>query len=198
METLRNNLVVVVFAALVLLLGGCKSSGKAKPAPELPQPRSTPAAEGTPVPEETTSVAQEPGISTSQISSDSVGSGELPADIESLNAKGYVKDAYFESDKSELRDDTREVLASDATWLKQYPTIKVVIEGHCDERNTADYNLALGWRRANAVRDYLVTLGVSGDRLTVISYGEERPFAPGHDEASWAQNRRVHFRITGR
>jgi peptidoglycan-associated lipoprotein len=198
METLRKSLVMAVFAALVLLLGGCKSSGKAKPAPELPQPRSTPVAESTPAPDEATSVAQEPGITTSQISSDSVGSGELPADIETLNAKGYIKDAYFESDKSELRDDTRELLASDASWLKQYPTIKVLIEGHCDERNTADYNLALGWRRANAVRDYLVTLGVSGDRLSVISYGEERPFALGHDEASWTQNRRVHFRITGR
>jgi peptidoglycan-associated lipoprotein len=182
---------------MVVLLGGCKSSGKAKPAPELPQPRSTPVAEAAPT-ADTTSVQQEPAVTTSQIGADSISSGELPADIETLNAKGYLKDVYFETDKAELRDDTREALAVNASWLKQHPTIKVLLEGHCDERNTAEYNLALGWRRANAARDYLVTMGVAGDHITVISYGEERPFALGHDEASWTQNRRVHFRITGR
>ena len=82
--------------------------------------------------------------------------------------------------------------------MLQYPTVLVLVEGHCDERNTREYNLALGERRANAVRDYLMSLGVTSDRIRTISYGEERPFALGHTEASWRLNRRAHFVITAR
>ncbi len=194
-----NSLLIAILVAVALLGSACGSSGRAKPAPEVPSvPTTLP--EVTSTPEEgaapATTVGEEPSVAT--VGAEGVSASELPADIETLNARGYIKDAFFETDKSELRDDTRETLAANASWLKQYPTVKVLLEGHCDERNTAEYNLALGWRRAFAARDYLVTLGVDGGRLGVVSYGEERPFATGHDEASWSQNRRVHFRITAR
>jgi peptidoglycan-associated lipoprotein len=192
-----TSLMVAILTGVALLGAGCGSSTKAKPAPEVPRVQPTTQETSAPA-QSATTVEQEPAVTTSSVPVEGVSTSELPADIQVLNAKGYLKDAFFESDKAELRDDTRELLAANATWLKQYPTVKVLIEGHCDERNTAEYNLALGWRRAFAVRDYLVTLGVDGGRLGVISYGEERPFATGHDEASWAQNRRVHFRITAR
>ncbi len=123
---------------------------------------------------------------------------ELPADLDQLNRAGYLKDPFFDTNKSELREDARQALADDAAWLKQHPSVQLTLEGHCDERNTEEYNLALGWRRANAVKAYLTTLGLVSERITTISYGEERPFAIGHAESAWAQNRRVHFVITGR
>ena len=84
------------------------------------------------------------------------------------------------------------------TWLQQYSSIQILIEGHCDERNTREYNLALGERRANAVRDYLIFLGIAPQRIRTISYGEERPFADGSYEEAWRLNRRSHFVITAR
>lgn len=192
-----NSLYVATTIMAVVLTAGCKSGGKATPAPEVPRvPVET--QETAPPTEGATTVEQEPAITTSTVGTEDVSASELPADIEALNSRGYLADSFFESDKSDLRDDAREALAANAAWLKQYPTVKVLLEGHCDERNTTEYNLALGWRRAFAARDYLITLGVDGGRLGVVSYGEERPFATGHDESSWAQNRRVHFRITAR
>ena len=125
-------------------------------------------------------------------------SGDLPADVEAINRAGYLTDVFFETDKADLRDETREVLAKNAAWLREHPSVSVLIEGHCDERNTAEYNLALGWRRANAGKDYIVSLGVDADRIATISYGEEKPFASGSDESAWSQNRRAHFVVTGR
>ena len=88
--------------------------------------------------------------------------------------------------------------AADAEVLKTYPTWVVTIEGHCDERGTAEYNLALGDRRALAARNYLVTLGIAADRLRTVSYGKEFPFDPGHDETAWLKNRRAHFVLTSK
>ena len=107
-----------------------------------------------------------------------------------------VKDIYFNYDQSDVRDDSRTALATTAQFLKQYPNIRFTIEGHCDERGTAEYNLALGERRALAARDYLISLGISEDRLRTVSYGEEFPFAPGQDEEAWQLNRRAHFIVT--
>lgn len=104
-----------------------------------------------------------------------------------------LRTIYFDFDKYNLRDDARRDLDRNAEILKQYPSASIIIEGHCDERGTNEYNLALGERRARAARDYLVRSGVDASRLSVISYGEERPVALGHDEASWAQNRRAEF-----
>jgi peptidoglycan-associated lipoprotein len=102
---------------------------------------------------------------------------------------------YFEFDKSRLLPESKAVLRVKAEWLKANPEARAIIEGHCDERGTNEYNLALGDRRAQSAKTYLVDLGIAAERLTCISYGEERPLDPGHDEAAWAKNRRDQFVI---
>jgi peptidoglycan-associated lipoprotein len=104
-----------------------------------------------------------------------------------------LTDAFFDFDEAALRADAKSALENNAKWLQKNTGSGVVIEGHCDERGSVEYNLALGERRAKAAKDYLVSYGISASRLTTISYGEERPFDPGHSETAWAQNRRAHF-----
>lgn len=104
-----------------------------------------------------------------------------------------VEDVYFAFDQYDLDDVSMGVLARNARILKEHPGVVILVEGHCDERGTVQYNLALGEKRAKAVRDYLVSLGVSSSRLRITSYGESRPFALGSNEQAWAQNRRAHF-----
>ncbi|UCG53716.1 MAG: peptidoglycan-associated lipoprotein Pal [Candidatus Latescibacterota bacterium] len=104
-----------------------------------------------------------------------------------------LNDVFFEFDKSTLTDEAKQTLADNATQLKDAEMVMITVEGHCDERGTNAYNLALGERRAKAAIDYLASLGVAANRMDMISYGEERPFDPGHTEAAWEQNRRAHF-----
>lgn len=104
-----------------------------------------------------------------------------------------LKDIHFDFDKYEIRQNDEEILRENAAFLKKNPKMKVQIEGHCDEKGTSEYNLALGERRANAAKRYLVALGVNSNRLSTISYGEERPADPGHTEEAWAKNRRAHL-----
>ena len=104
-----------------------------------------------------------------------------------------VRDAYFDLDKADIRPDAHTALAKTAEFLKNYPQVKVTIEGHCDERGSTEYNLGLGDRRASAVKQYLVSLGISGDRMSTVSYGKEKPFCMESTEACWQQNRRGHF-----
>lgn len=104
-----------------------------------------------------------------------------------------VKDAYFDYDQADIRPDAREALSQTAQFLRSYPQVKVTVEGHCDERGSTEYNLALGDRRAQAAKDFLVSLGVTADRVETISYGKERPTCMDHAEACWQQNRRGHF-----
>ena len=106
---------------------------------------------------------------------------------------GVLKDVHFAYDSYELDGAARDVLAANAEWLKNNSRARTEIEGHCDERGTVEYNLALGARRAKAVKDYLVTLGISGERLSTISYGEELPLCREQNESCYARNRRVHF-----
>jgi peptidoglycan-associated lipoprotein len=104
-----------------------------------------------------------------------------------------VRDAYFDYDKADIRPDARAALSQTADFLKGHPSIKATIEGHCDERGSTEYNLGLGDRRASAVKQYLVSLGVSADRLSTVSFGKEKPFCMESAEACWQQNRRGHF-----
>ena len=106
-----------------------------------------------------------------------------------------IQDVFFDYDKYDIRSDARETLQKNASGLKANSVGTMVLEGHCDERGTPEYNLALGQRRADAVVAYLKDLGVTTTSIQTVSYGEERPFAQGHDESSWSQNRRVHFRF---
>jgi peptidoglycan-associated lipoprotein len=108
-----------------------------------------------------------------------------------INTRGLLKTVYFAFDSSELTPDAQATLRTNAQWLKANPGYKVLIQGHCDERGTIEYNLALGERRGSAVRDYLANLGIARADMRVVSYGEERPATPGHDESAWSRNRRA-------
>jgi peptidoglycan-associated lipoprotein len=109
-----------------------------------------------------------------------------------------LKDIHFDFDKYNIRPEDAEILKENAALLKKYPKVKIQIEGHCDERGTTEYNLALGERRANSGKRYLVSLGISPDRISTISYGKERPLDPGHNEEAWAKNRRDHTIISSK
>jgi peptidoglycan-associated lipoprotein len=103
------------------------------------------------------------------------------------------EDIRFDFDKSTIREDAKPILAKVAGYMKKNPGVKLQIEGHCDERGTAEYNMALGDRRADSARKYLVSLGIPGGALSIISFGEVKPLDPGHTEEAWARNRRAHF-----
>jgi peptidoglycan-associated lipoprotein len=109
-----------------------------------------------------------------------------------------LADVHFDYDSYALSEAAKGTLEKHAGWLQSHRDVKVTVEGHCDERGTVEYNLALGDKRARAAHDYLVSLGVAGDRLSAISLGKERPLDPGHDEAAWAKNRRAHFVVLRR
>jgi peptidoglycan-associated lipoprotein len=113
-----------------------------------------------------------------------------------LNAEHPLSDVFFEYDQNALRDDARSVLQRDAAWLAKWPQTRIRIDGHCDERGTPEYNLALGDRRAEVVREYLTDLGVKPDRIQMRSLGKEAPFCRDEAESCWSQNRRGHFEIT--
>jgi peptidoglycan-associated lipoprotein len=108
-------------------------------------------------------------------------------------AKSMFDDVWFDFDKSEVKEDGRKTCRVVADYLKKNPRARLLIEGHCDERGTSEYNMALGERRATAVMTYLVSLGVSKGALSTVSFGKEKPLDPGHDEGAWAKNRRAHF-----
>ena len=128
----------------------------------------------------------------------------LPSDsvagrsLDDLNRDSPLQPVFFEYDSSDINDSGGKVLQANATVLKKYPSWVVTIEGHCDERGTAEYNLALGERRAVAARTYLISLGVDPNRLRTVSYGSEFPFDPAHNEGAWSRNRRAHFVITAK
>jgi peptidoglycan-associated lipoprotein len=107
--------------------------------------------------------------------------------------KFTLRDAFFDFDDFSLRSDAKAALDSDAKYMEQNAGANIVIEGHCDERGSVEYNLALGEKRARAAKAYLVSYGIAASRMTTISYGKERPFDPGHNEEAWAKNRRAHF-----
>jgi peptidoglycan-associated lipoprotein len=129
---------------------------------------------------------------------DSIRSGDLADDLDSLNRAGALKAVYFEVDSSDVNPQGQQVLQENADLMRKNPSWQVTIEGHCDERGTAEYNLALGERRALAARAYLVSLGIPAERVRTVSYGKEFPFEQGHDEAAWSKNRRAHFVITAK
>ena len=184
---------VAVLVLLGLAAAGC---GKKQPAlqPAPPPVAATPPGVTPPRPpapqrvEESLPVPQEP------LSEDSIANRSL----DDLNRDSPFRPVYFPLDSSDLDDQGRMVASANAAILKRYPTWVLTLEGHCDERGTSEYNLALGERRAVAVKTYLVSLGIPQDRLRTVSYGKEFPFDPGHDEAAWSKNRRAHFVITAK
>jgi peptidoglycan-associated lipoprotein len=183
----------LIFLLMLLVLSG--ACAKKQP-PRGPQPAPPTAAAPAPVPPAPPAPPQrvEESVPVPSISEDGISNRTL----EDLNRNSPLQPAYFGLDSSELDDAGRAIVASNAEVLKKYPTWMITVEGHCDERGTAEYNLALGERRAVAVKTYLVALGISPDRLRTVSYGKEFPFDAGHTETAWSKNRRAHFVITSK
>lgn len=138
------------------------------------------------------------GDTSGALSDSSASSGSAGASGAGDYGSSELGTIYFGYDSFSLSSEARGTLKTNAEWLKSNSTATIQIEGHCDERGTTEYNLALGEKRANAVRDYLVKLGVASSRVSVISYGEERPSDPGHDESAWSRNRRAAFVMVSR
>jgi peptidoglycan-associated lipoprotein len=184
--------VVALLAVIGLVACGKKVPPVARPIPPPPPPTTEEAPAKPPAPPEP---VREPAVvAPAPVKEDTMSSRSL----DDLNRDSPLKPVYFEYDSSELTPEAQKSLDANAGVLKKYSTWVVTIEGHCDERGTAEYNLALGERRAVAARSYLVSLGIGADRLKTVSYGKEFPFDPGHDEAAWQKNRRDHFVITSK
>ena len=120
---------------------------------------------------------------------------EEAARLETARNQFLMEDIYFDFDSFTILPEAQDILSSKADWLQSNPDVSVTIEGHCDERGTVEYNLALGDRRAQSAKDFLINLGIAESRLNTISYGEERPLDPASNEDAWAKNRRAHFTI---
>lgn len=171
------NLTILLSLA-ILLAAGCAK----KPAPEA-APAEAPVVTETPAPEEPRGVQEQP-VTEAPVTDREAAPAAAVAEMQRI---------FFDFDQYTLSPQARQTLTANAEYLKANPRVNIQIEGHCDERGSDEYNLALGERRARAARDYLLSLGIAGDRLTTISYGEERPLDPASTEAAWAKNRRAEF-----
>ena len=194
MHTPKAALTARLAGAVLLAVAATVCAGRqapvARPVPPPPPPAAA-APRTMPPPEP---VQEAPVVPTEPLTEDSVASRSL----DDLNRDSPLRPVFFEYDSSEITSVARSVLDANATLLRKYPAWIVTVEGHCDERGTAEYNLALGEQRAVTARTYLVSLGIDAKRLRTVSYGKEFPFDSGHDEAAWSKNRRAHFVITAR
>ncbi len=190
---MRRTVLVAVLLMLVVGVSACNRRRTPVVAQPAPPPSSGPVTPTEPPPppqrvDDALPVPPQP------IAEDSIANRSL----DDLNRDSPLKPVFFPLDSADLDDAGRTVAAANAELMKQYPTWVVTIEGHCDERGTAEYNLALGERRAVAVKTYLVSLGIPPDRVRTVSYGKEFPFDPGNTEEAYAKNRRGHFVITSK
>jgi peptidoglycan-associated lipoprotein len=178
---------------LLVLIAGCnrRVPPPAPPPPAPPPPAATPAPPPPPPPPPAPAPAPPP----KPLTEDEIFQRKSLAE---LNAEMPLGDVFFDYDMSTVREDARPILQRNADYLRRWTTTRVTIEGHADSRGTAEYNLALGGRRAGAIRDYLVSLGIAPDRLLAVSKGEETPQCTEENEACWARNRRGHFVFTAK
>jgi peptidoglycan-associated lipoprotein len=191
MMMVRRIAVVLTAVSLAAAVAcGKKAPPVARPAPPPPTTGTAP----SPPPSPPDPVREPTSIPAEPVRDDAIAS----ASLDDLNRNSPLKPVFYELDSSEVSPAGQKVLDENATLLKRYGSWAITIEGHCDERGTAEYNLALGERRAVAARAYLVAQGISADRLRIVSYGKEFPFDPGHDEAAFGKNRRAHFVITAK
>ena len=180
---------IVITAAMFSAACGGKKPPLAKPTPPPAGNTSTTTTGSKPPgpPEPVAEPVSVPAEPSSEIRS---------ASLDAINKNSPFKPVFYDYDSSDLSPAGKTALDDNAALLKKYSTWVITIEGHCDERGTPEYNLALGERRAVTARTYLVSLGIAADRLRTVSYGKEFPFDPGHDENAWAKNRRAHFVVT--
>jgi peptidoglycan-associated lipoprotein len=186
----KTAMSMALTAAILAAACGGNKPPVARPTP--PPPEAAPVADASRPPSPPTPVAEPTIVPPEPIRDDAIRS----ASLDDLNRNSPLKPVFFDYDSAELSPAAQAALNENAALMKRYPTWTITIEGHCDERGSAEYNLALGERRAVSARAYLLSLGVGSDRLRTISYGKEFPFDPGTDEASWSKNRRAHFVIT--
>ena len=182
----RFATLITLAVAVVAFAAGC-----AKPAP-APPPAPPPAAAPAPPPPPPPPPPPAPAPAPTE--------EEIFAKktLDQLNAEKPIADVFFDLDESTIREDARPSLQKGAEWLKRWSSSQITVEGHCDSRGSSEYNLGLGSRRAQAVKDYLVSLGIPAGRVAIVSKGKEQPFCNEESEACWQQNRRGHFIITGK
>jgi len=176
-----------------ILLTAC-----AKKTPPVPAPAPSLITEDIPAPPPPPPPPPPPAPPAAEVSALTADEIFARKSLDELNAERPLTDVFFDLDESSIGSDARPTLQQNAQWLSQWPSTRVTIAGHCDSRGTSEYNLALGERRANAVKQYLMSLGVSADRLLTVSNGEETPFCTEETESCWRQNRRGHFIITAK
>jgi peptidoglycan-associated lipoprotein len=185
--------VVALGVVVILAVSGCH---KNVPQVAAAQPAPAPAAAPTPPPPPATPPPPPRPVPTpAPLTEDEIFQRKT---IDQLNAERPLSDVFFDYNMSEVRADARGPLQVNADWMKKWTGTQIMLEGHADSRGSAEYNLALGTRRANSVRDYLVSLGVPTTRITIVSKGKEAPFCTEQTEVCWQQNRRGHFVITGK
>ena len=182
-----NRLALSAVVVLGLALPGCRSSQPPPPAPPAPPPvvPQTP----PPAPPPAT-----PDVAPQLDEYDRL----LQMSSDQIERMGLLGDIHFDFNSSDLREGDRQTLSQNAEVLKRFDFLRISIQGHCDERGSVEYNLALGERRARAAYDYLVSLGIAADRLKTVSYGKEIPLCTESNETCWARNRRDHFEVTGK
>lgn len=169
---MRKTSMTLLMTAGLIAVAGCSKKPPAALPPPPPTNNAPPERPLPPPPPET-------------------GNGIVPGSRADFVAQSGSDTVHFATDSSDIDAEAQGILAKQAAWLQKFPRVNVTIEGHCDERGTREYNLALGDRRANSAKAYLVSQGIAASRLTTISYGKERPIATGSDESAWAQNRRA-------
>jgi peptidoglycan-associated lipoprotein len=190
-----NRTIRLVIALVVLAIGASACAKKVAPvAKPAPAPTSTAGGGGTPPPGPPEPVS-EPTVVPPMPTADDAISGKS---LDDLNRDSPLQPVFFELDSADLSAPGQATLQENASVLKKYASWQITIEGHCDERGSAEYNLALGERRAAAARDYLVSLGIPATRVRTVSYGKEFPFDPARNEAAYKKNRRAHFVITAK
>ncbi|HXU44355.1 MAG TPA: peptidoglycan-associated lipoprotein Pal [Thermoanaerobaculia bacterium] len=192
----RKPLIGLFLLLAVVALSGCPKKKPATPAEDLNVQTTTVQPAAPPPPAQ--DVTEPPPPAMDDKTEDPLLSQDLQVVNQELRRRGFAENVYFDYDESALSDESRDRLSRNADLLKGAPQLQLLIEGHADERGTNEFNLALGERRANAVKDYLASLGVADARLRTLSYGEERPVCTESEESCWSQNRRGHMVVTGR
>lgn len=191
---MRVRYIALIVIVAVVTTFGCRSRKKDVPAPQPAPPAVVqPPATAPAAPVEPPSHDFQPPPSSEEVLS-----SNLDEANRTVQQRGWIRDAYFAFDASTLDASAQEALQQSASWLNKHTEYGLLVEGHCDERGTEQYNLALGERRAHTASEYLATLGVDGARIQTLSYGEERPFVQGSNEEAWAQNRRTHLVLVKR
>jgi peptidoglycan-associated lipoprotein len=186
-------IVTVLILCIALMMTGCPKKSVVKEEPSVKKEEAAAKAEAERKAREQESKAKE-----QEQFEKSLVAKKTPGIEGEVFESSLLKDVHFDFDKYEIRPADAAILKANADLLKKYHRVKIQIEGHCDERGTVEYNLALGERRANSTRNYLVSIGISPERISTISYGKEKPLDPGHNEEAWTKNRRAHTIITAK